>query len=95
MRQQPKLWDSQRERKKRERQRENFTAKSCNLRHHWACLQIKGLSEYQRRASQLQTGPSPIRGREAGGRQPEPERGNLRPRDGILYKPRDQAPDAN
>ena len=30
-------------------------------------------------------GPSPTGGREAGRRQSEPERGNLGPRDGILY----------
>ena len=47
--------------------------KSSNLRHSMACSQTKGLSKHQRRASQLHTGPSPTRGREAGGRQPELE----------------------
>ena len=87
MRYQPKLWDNQREREReRERVRENYPAKSPNLRHCQACSQNKGLSEYQRRASQLWTGPFPTRGREAGGGQPEPERGNLSPRDSILYQ---------
>ena len=48
--------------------------------------QNKWLSKYQRRASQLRTGPSPTRGREAGGQQPEPVRGNLGPRDSILHQ---------
>ena len=41
----------------------------CSLAH----SQNKGLSKYQRRASQLHTGPYPPRGREAGLQQPEPE----------------------
>ena len=80
---QPKLWDSQRE---KERERENFPAKSSNLGHCQARSQNKGLSEYQRRASHLGTGPSPAGGREASGWQPEPEKGNLGPRGGILYQ---------
>jgi len=48
VRQQSKLWDSQRERKK---ERENYPAKNPNLTHCWAGSQNKGLSEYQRRAS--------------------------------------------
>ena len=54
MRQQRKLWDSQRERKKKKkrRERENFPMKSSNLRHSLAGLQNKGMSEYQKRASQ-------------------------------------------
>ena len=73
-------WDSNpnhgiaRERiKKKERERENFPVKSSNLRHCQARSQNKGLSEYQRRASRQWTSPSPSRGREAGGWQPEPE----------------------
>ena len=93
MRQQPKLWDSQKE--KKERERENFTAKSSNLRHCQAHSQNKGLSEYQRRVSWLQTGPSPTRGREAGGGQPEPERGNLGPKDSILHQTASRLPVAN
>ena len=57
--------------------------------------QNKGLSEYQRRASHLWTGPSPVGGREAGGWQPEPERDNLGPRDGILYQTSCSLPVAN
>ena len=58
-----------RERKKREteRERENFPTKSSNLRHSLACSQNKGLSNYQRRARGLRTGPSPcwrLRGRQ-------------------------------
>ena len=93
MRQQPKLWDSQKE--KKERERENFPAKSSNLRHCQAHSQNKGLSEYQRRVSQLHTGPSPTRGREAGGGQPEPERGNLGPKDSILHQTASRLPVAN
>ena len=47
--------------------KENFLVKGSNLTHSLACPQNKGLSEYQRRASQLHTGPSPAaRVREAG-----------------------------
>ena len=76
MTQQPKLWDSQRERekkKKKMRERENFPMKNSNLRHCRAHSQNKGLSKYHRRASQMQTGPCPARGREAGRQQPEME----------------------
>ena len=59
--------------KKEEKERENFPAKSSNLRHCWTRSQNKGLSKYQRRASGHQTGPFSTRGREAGGRQPELE----------------------
>ena len=65
----------ERERKKRER--ENFPTKSSNIRHCQARSQNKRLSEYQRRASWLWTGSSPAGGREAGGREPERERGIL------------------
>ena len=51
MRQQPKPWDSQRERK-------NFPAKCSNLMHSLAHSQSKGLSDHQRSASQLHTIPS-------------------------------------
>ena len=91
MREQPKLWDSQREREKKD----NFPVKSPNLRHCRVCSQNKGLSEYQRRASRQQTGPSPAGGREAGRRQPEPEKGNFGPRDGILYQTASRLPVAN
>ena len=61
--------------------------KSPNLRHCRACSQNKGLSEYPRRASWLQTGPSPTGGREAGRRQPESKgKGQTWPRDGIPYQ---------
>ena len=58
MRQQPRLWpETEREKKKRE----NYPAKSPNLRHCWPRSQHKGLSKYQRRASWLRAGPSPAR----------------------------------
>ena len=57
--------EREREREK-ERERENFPGKSFNLRHCQALSQNKGLSEYHRRASQQQNGPSPTRVREAG-----------------------------
>ena len=79
MRQQPKLWDSQRQRKKK-RERENYPAKSPNLRHCQANSQNKGLS----RASQLRTGPSPTR--EGRQEQSEPERGNHGPREASSTK---------
>ena len=60
--------------------------KSPNLRHCRACSQNKGLSEYQRRASWLQTGPSPTRGREAGRGEPELEKGNLSSREASSTK---------
>ena len=87
MRQQHKLWDSQRERK-------NFPTKISNLRHSWACSQNKGLSEYQRRASQLRTGPSPCQ-RQVGDSQNRKARGNLGPRDDILHQTVSGLPVAN
>jgi len=63
-----------RERDKR-KNRENFPMKGSNLMHELARSQNKGLNKYQRRASQLHTGPSPAargNGRHAtatGGRQ--------------------------
>ena len=69
--------------KKKERDR---TVPRKALKHSRACSQNKGMSEYQRKASQQQTGPSCTRGREAGGQQPEPERGNLGPIDSIFYQ---------
>ena len=65
---------------KKRKVRENFPAKSSNLRHCQTHSQNKGLNEYQRRASRLRTGPSSLEGREAGKRQPEPEgKGRSRP----------------
>jgi len=55
------------EKKKKSKERENFPAKSTNLRHCWAHSQNKRLREYQRRTRQLPTSPSPIGGKEAGG----------------------------
>ena len=81
--------------REREKKRENFRTKSYKLRHCQACSQNKGLSKYQRRASQLRTSPSPAGGREAGGLQPELERDNLGPRDGILYQIASRLPVAN
>ena len=63
------MWDSNpncgiaRERKKK---RENYPAKSPNLRHCQALSQNKGLSKYQRRATWLRTGPCPTGDRQAG-----------------------------
>ena len=70
-----------------ERERENIPALP-------DCSQNKGLSKYQRRASQLWTGPSPTRGREAGELQPELEKGNLSPRN-ILHQTVSRLPVAN
>ena len=53
----------------REQERENYPVKCPNLRHCQGRSQNKGLSEYQRRASQLQTSPSPARDKQAGGSQ--------------------------
>ena len=49
----------------------------------------KGMSEYQRRARWLCIGPSPTGDREAGGGQPELERGKLGSREAASSK---QAP---
>ena len=69
VRSQPRLRDSQGERKKKK-----FPAKGSNLTHSLALSQNKGLSKYQRRAGRLHTGPSPAaEGREAGRGQPELE----------------------
>ena len=69
--------------------------KSSNLRHCQAHSQNKGLSKYQRRASQLWTAPSPTGGRAVGRRQPEPERVKLGPRDSIPYQNVSRLPVAN
>ena len=69
--------------------------KSPNPRQCWARSQNKGLSEYQRRASRLQTGPSPTEVRETGRQQAERERDKLRPRDSILYQTASRLPVAN
>ena len=72
------MWDSDincgraRERKKRETERERIFPRKA-LRHKLARSPNRGLSEHQKRASQLQTGPSPAGGREAGVWHPEPE----------------------
>ena len=66
--------------------------KISNLRHSLAGSQNKGLHEYQRRASWLQTGPpySPARGRGS-----QKARGNLGPRNGILHQTVSRLPAAN
>ena len=81
--------DSQREKEREER--ENFPVKSPNLMYCQAATD-KGLSEYQRRVSQQETGPSLAGGREAGGWQPELERGKLSPSDGILHQTASRLP---
>ena len=77
MREQPKLWDIQREK----RERENFPAKGSNLMCNLALSRNKGLREHQWKASHLHTGPSSTTGgREAGKPQPELEgKGQSRP----------------
>ena len=60
--------------------------KSPNLRHCQDRSENKGLSKYQRRASQLQIGPSPTGDREAGEAHPELERGKLGPREASSTK---------
>ena len=87
--------DSQRERKMKERERETFPAKSSNLRRCPARSQHKGLREYQRRASRLQTGPahpSPEAGRQAANSQSQRERGKLGPGVGIFYQTASRLP---
>ena len=95
MRKQTRLWVNERDRE-RERERGKFPAKSSNLRHSLVHSQNKGLTKYQRRASWLQTGPSPTRGREAGGRQPQPEgKGQSRLQRCILHQIVSRLPVAN
>ena len=95
MSQRPKLWDSQRERKKK-RERE-FSHESSNLKHGLANSQNKGLSEFQGGASRLWTGPFPPPEAEgqAGNSQSWKTRGNLNPRDGILHQTVSGLPFAN
>ena len=82
--------------KKKERERENFPAKSSNLRHYWACSQKKGLSEYQGRVSQLWTSPPPPEaGRQEGDSQSGKRRDKLDPRDSIPYQIVSRLPVAN
>ena len=70
--------------------------KSSNLRHCWARSQNKGLSDYQRRASQQWTSPSPTGGREAGRQQPEPEgKGQTQPQKWHLLPTVSRLPVAN
>ena len=95
MREQHKLWDSQRERERkreRERERENFFTKKPNLRHCWTCSQNKGLSEYRGELAGCGLAHAPP---EAGRQQPELERGKLRPRDGIFHHIVSRLPVAN
>ena len=69
-------WDSQREKKREER---NFPWRA--LRHNLTRSQNKGLSKYQRRASWLRTGPSPPpeAEKQAGDSQSRQARGDLAP----------------
>ena len=69
--------------------------KSPSLRHCQACSQNKGLSKYQRRASRLQTSPSPAGDREAGGGSARARKGQSRPQRGILYQTASRLPVAN
>ena len=74
------------EREKEKRERENYPTKSPNLRHYQARPQNKGLRKYQRRASRLQTGPSPARDKQARRGWAEMEGGNCCPREASSTK---------
>ena len=83
-----------------EKKRKNFPTKCSNLSHCWAHSQNKGLSEYQRKASQQRTSsgpahPPPEAERQAGEGQSQKARGNLDPRGGILYQTASRLPVAN
>ena len=74
-----------------EKKRKNFPTKCSNLSHCWAHSQNKGLSEYQRKASQQRTSsgpahPPPEAEKQAGEGQSRKARGNLDPRGGILVE---------
>ena len=71
--------------------------KSSNLRRSLAHSQNKWSSEYQRRASWLQTGPLPQleAERQVGNSQSQKARGNLSPKDGILHQTASRLPVAN
>ena len=69
MREQPNCGIVREREGKEKRERENYPTKSPKLRHCQAHSQNKVLSEYQRRASRLRTGPSPAGGGQAGGSQ--------------------------
>ena len=86
------MWDSNPNRgiakeTKKQKQKPFPTRGSNSIRWPLACSQNKGLSNYQRRASCLRTGPSPcwrLRGRQGTAR--ARSKGNLGPRDGILHQ---------
>ena len=100
------MWDSnlncgiareREEKKQRGRERENHPANSSNLRH---CRPTHRTKDWANTRGELagcrpQTAPSTAGGREAGQPQPEPERGKLSPRDGILYRTAIRLPVAN
>ena len=64
LRWQPGLWDSQREREKRERK--NYPMKSPNLRHCQPWSQNKGVSKTREELASCGLAPPATRGREAG-----------------------------
>ena len=68
--------------------------KSPNLRHRRGSSQNKGLNKYQRRASRLQTIPSPLEtGRQAGAARAG--QGQYWAQEGILYQTASRHPVAN
>ena len=86
--------EKKREREKKKKKKKTFPQKA--LRHSLARSQNKGLSEYQRRASELWTGPSPRRRQRGRQLQPEPEgKGNLSRRDGLLHQTVSKLPITN
>ena len=94
VRQQPKLWDSQREGKKRKRER-TFLQKNSNLRHCWPAHRTKDWANIRELAGSRPAHPSLEAGRQAGNSQSQKAMGNLGPRDGILYQTVSRLPVAN
>ena len=93
------MWDSNpncgiaRERgEKKERERESFPAKSPNLRHCRPTHRTKDWENTRGELASCRPAHPPL---EAGGRQPEPERGKLGPREGIPYQTVSRLPVAN
>ena len=74
------MWDIAREREKIKKRARERTFPQKALRHNLVCSQNKGVSEYQKRASQLRTGHSPRQRQRGRWAKPEPEgEGQSRP----------------
>ena len=93
MKKQPKLWDSQRERKKK---RESFPVNSSNLRHCQPTHRTKHCANTRGELAGCRQVHPPLEAEmQAGDSQSWVERGDLGPRDGILCQTVSRLPVAN